>query len=282
MYYQNFLKMALIGLSIFTISCTSDGSTTMSPSQNGEADSSTDVENISSSSAANQNVSSCSNDDVCSSSSEQSSTSLETMLNSRTWMWSGNAGKATVTISEKEEAYWLAYGDADLGGETFFTWENSINWYGSDDKRAVKDLSSYCNSICGTANFVESGITDGSGNYYAGIGFKMNPTDITSWNGFTVIYSSDMDLTLGIEEIHRSKYEYDDYRAKLPKTAEPKMITLAWEDFAQSGVGASQPLEKILKQVNMIDFQYFTKNAAQSNFKIYAIGKKRITKSSAR
>lgn len=200
-------------------------------------------------------------------------TSLEKMLNSRMWMWSGNGGKATVTISEKEEALWLAYGDADLGGETFFTWENSINWYGSDNKLAVKDLSSYCNSICGTANFVESGITDGSGNYYAGIGFKMNPTDITSWNGFTVIYSSDMDLTLGIEEINRSKYEYDDYRAKLPKAAEPQMLSLTWEDFAQSGVGTSQPLEKILKQVNMIDLQYFTKTAAKSNFKIYAIGK---------
>lgn len=298
MSYQNFLKVTLAGLSIFTISCTNEDTTTEPSHQNKEVYSIFELgectnKNLSEIAyvsneqknytckesgwepeSTNTNIEdNSSSSEIDDSSSSNIEMSLDEMLNSKVWMWSGNTGKAKVTISEREETSWLAYGDADIGGQTFFTWGNSLNWYGNDNKLVVRELSSYCNSICGTINFVESGVTDGAGNYYAGIGFQMLPMDITSWNGITVIYSSDMDLTLGIEEVNRRTYEYDDYRAKLPATSKPQMVTLTWDNFAQSGIGAPQPLENILKRINMVDLQYFSKTATQSNFKIYAIGK---------
>jgi len=203
---------------------------------------------------------------------------LEEMINNGTWMWNGYNGDTSITTGFGQNHYWFPYSDMDGGGLTTFTWDYEDSWnYTSNSAQVVTALTAKCKSICGVANLQESEHPDGAGNFYAGIGFNIvndskKPADITDWNGFTIVYTSDIDLTLGIEEENRSSYKYDDFRATLPAATEPTKVTVSWEDFAQSGIGAQQELSKILKNIVMVDLQYFSKTSVQTEFKIYAIG----------
>lgn len=212
-----------------------------------------------------------------SSSSSLDSDDLTSLLKGGNWIWNGVALESKVNTGYSEGGIWFPYSDQDGGGSSYFDWNVPFvqDWAnGVRDVSYVSDLVQSCQAICGEAHLMNGK----SESMYAGIGFDLVSSmkigvDISSCGGFEVVYTSDADITMGLEEENRANYGYDDYRATLKATTKPKRVTLRWSAYSQRGYeSTAQDLDEMLKNIVMIDFQYIASSSFDSKFKIYALG----------
>ena len=208
-----------------------------------------------------------------SSSGSQGDDDLSALLKNGNWIWNGTAHETRVYTSYSGGGIWFPYSDQDGGGSSYFDWDVSFfqEWgNGVRDDSYVDALVQSCGAICGEAHLQADG--------YAGIGFDVVGAakigaDISSCGGFEVVYTTEADITMGLEEGNRAEYSYDDYRAVLKATTKPQRATLSWDDYSQRGdKSTAQNMSDMLKNIVMIDFQYIASSSFDSKFKIYALG----------
>ena len=233
-------------------------------------------EESSSSVASSSSVSSSSSE--VSSSSEASSSSVAITYNLCGDLWCGNAansseGKVFIPNNDNELAgYWFDYDDAMEHGDSKLIFPPDVeannygNFYGPLAEAYLK--------ITGTAQI---GTAAEPGANRVGIGFSVGGEEnfeslganITSWEGFCVAYSSEMDFSVEVSPRDVRLTDYDDPKATLTQSASVKVANFKWTDFSQEGWGKQVDVNDVLRDAAEIKFVF--RNSGK--FNIFTIGR---------
>ena len=185
-------------------------------------------------------------------------------------MWCGSSGVTNVNTGlENVSGLWFFYTDTSSGGNSEYTWP-------ADPHEGWETVIQKCDGgICGVATLGQAYMYP-----YMGVGFLLandetgKSSDIKSWGGICVTYSSERPMRIAIhpKDSVQQLLDYDDYRVNLPK-GENVTKNFAWSEFNQDGWGTPYDRDKLLTEVETINFVYENAIGESSKFNITKVGK---------
>jgi hypothetical protein len=185
-------------------------------------------------------------------------------------MWCGSSGETNVNTGlENVSGLWFFYTDTSSGGNSEYTWP-------ADPHEGWETVIQKCDGgICGVATLGQAYMYP-----YMGVGFLLTndetgkSSDIKSWGGICVTYSSERPMRIAIhpKDSVQQLLDYDDYRVNLPK-GENVTKNFAWSEFNQDGWGTPYDRDKLLTEVESINFVYENAIGESSKFNITKVGK---------
>lgn len=185
-------------------------------------------------------------------------------------MWCGSSGETNVNTGlENVSGLWFFYTDTSSGGNSEYTWP-------ADPHEGWETVIQKCGGgICGVATLGNAYMYP-----YMGVGFLLandetgKSSNITSWGGICVTYSSERPMRIAIhpKDSVQQLLDYDDYRVNLPK-GENVTKNISWSEFKQDGWGTPYDRDKLLTEVETINFVYENAIGESSKFSITKVGK---------
>ena len=186
-------------------------------------------------------------------------------------LWDWTKGVQADVENDNEGLWWAATDSIDGGNSVFYdskgNKETSMNepHFISEEEIAAKKgiLFSY---KLGPAHEYPFLIT----------GFRVaeKGTDISSWKGICVAYSSSVPikLELHLNDNYATSVSYDYHNVVIPASLETSVVNYEWSDFAQNGWGRELlAIGTALKNVKSIAF--YLENSKEGSVYIKAVGK---------
>ena len=202
----------------------------------------------------------------------QSSSDQEVVEVCKNDLWDGAAGITKVKTESEITGYWYTWGDDGGASRIVFPVEMGNSY--SDD--ALDAVVEHCGGFCGTIKFDYSDSSPA-----VGIGFLVaeegKSTDISSWGGICVTYSSDVSFWLGIaSEYSDASNVFSMVGIRFPSVVSGDTSLCArWENFSRNSPAVAPEDRRgdvDAKKAKAILFRFLGDGSESRDFNIKAVG----------
>lgn len=194
------------------------------------------------------------------------------------WVGADDGSRAITGLDNGTETsgYWFWYDDKSVGGNSRIEWPVEVEYEGD----MLKPVIEACQGICGKFTLDQG---DSDEEPFVGLGFDLagtelpnggaaDTTDITTWEGLCVAYSSTsaIKLLLGYSDNYEAAVGYDLPHVTMPISTEGTVECYRWNQFG-IGWGMDSHMEELVKKAAAVKFRIQGKSGTTGEFNIMSV-----------